>query len=93
MSKEIFPSYKNVKYFLEGYARDGALDKRAVETFAEIEANEMVRSLRTELIAMSQGKFHEETLDLLVGVKRKARHGSYVEWAKLMLLWIAGVKR
>ncbi|MCB9029578.1 MAG: hypothetical protein H6619_00885 [Deltaproteobacteria bacterium] len=69
-----------------------AIDKRGVEDFVSCEAHEGVRSLRYELQVIAEGKGQENVLDSIVGLKRKARHGTYQDWAKLMLLWISSAR-
>ena len=63
-----------------------------MEEFIICEADESINALRFELQLVVSGKFEESVFDILIGNKRKARHGSYVEWAKLMLQWMASFK-
>ena len=84
--------YTRVKYWADQYGKSGAEDKHAVEEFMICESTEAVNSLRTELIAMSQGNFDNQILDLLVGVKRRVKFSGFDGWAKMMLLWMAAFK-
>ena len=90
MSEE--PIYKKVVYWVENYGKAGIPDDRAVQEFMICETHETVSSLRSEIIAIADGKFKNETLDVLVGVKRRIKHGSYDAWAKMMLLWLVSYK-
>ncbi|MBX7145048.1 MAG: hypothetical protein K1X79_11400 [Oligoflexia bacterium] len=92
MADEIFPIYQRITYWVQNYGMGEVNDQRAVENFIECETREAVNMLRHELQLIVEGKFKEEILDKLVGVKRKVKYGPYQEWAKLMLLWIAGYK-
>ena len=80
---------KQVDYWVRNYGSAGIGDLRAVQDYITCETNEAVQSLRNELIGLSHGKFSEDVLDRIVGIKRKTLHNSYVEWSKLMLQWIA----
>lgn len=84
--------YKQVTYWIKHYGSSGAADQRAVQDFMECETTEVVTSLKLELANISQGNFDQENLDKLVGSKRRQRHETYQEWAKLMLLWMASYK-
>lgn len=89
---DFVPTYQRVHYWVQNYGQSGIEDKQAVENFIECETRESVKLLQQELILLAEGKFKEEILDKLVGKKRAVKYVSYVEWAKLMLLWIAGYK-
>jgi hypothetical protein len=86
------PNYSRVYYWVQNYGLSGIPDQKAVENFIECETREQVNLLRFELEMMAQGKYKQETLDHLVGVKRRVKHESYDAWAKLMMLWIVGYK-
>ena len=87
------PIYQRVTFWVREYGGGDLSDKVGVETFMECETDELVVSLRNELAGIAAGNFKEESLDQIVGAKRRLRHGSYVEWAKLMLLWMSGGRR
>ena len=87
-----FPLYSKINYWVQNYGLSGIPDQKAVENFIECETAESVSSLRFELEQMAQGKFNQQNMDHLVGVKRRLKHESYDAWAKLMLLWIVGYK-
>lgn len=71
----------------------GTPDKTAVQNFLDCENEDTIRSLRNELSGISTGNFTEETLKPVLGESRRVTHGSYPEWAKRMLLWMAEYRR
>ena len=81
-----------LRAFIQGYARSDVPDQRAIQDFLECETGEVVRPLQAELMLVAAGNFDKEIFDKAIGVKRRARHESYENWAKLMLQWIAGYK-
>ena len=83
------PSYKNLRYYLESYGVPGTTDDRAVRVYAEVEAYQAVQSLRAELIAIKEGRYSEDAMNALLGKKRAVKYGSYEDWARLMLMWLA----
>jgi hypothetical protein len=87
-----FRDYPNIRRWASEYGRADVEDKRAAEEFVEIETREAVTSLRTELTMVSQGDFDVAIFDQVLGPGRAVRHGSYADWARLMLLWIATAK-
>ena len=89
---EIFPLYQRVHYWVQNYGQAGISDQRAVETFMDCETTEAVNLLRFEMQLLAEGKFKEEIIAKIVGKNRKLKYGSYIDWAKLMLLWISGYK-
>ncbi|MCB0329515.1 MAG: hypothetical protein KDD70_07625 [Bdellovibrionales bacterium] len=84
--------YPEVMYWKNTYGHPGVLDKRAVETFMDCETAERVSGLRNQLYAISQGKYDDALFTKLLGPDRKQRHGTYQDWAKFMLQWMAGYK-
>lgn len=92
MSEKPVIHYARVKAWIDQYGNSGIEDRRALDDFMTIETGEAVASLRNELIGVSRGNYSEETMDKLVGVKRKVLHGAYDAWAKLMLQWMANYK-
>lgn len=84
--------YDKIKYWAQNYGRADCPDQRAVEDFLECESREFINTFRSQLYAVSQGKYEEDIMGELVGKKREAKHGTYEDWAKLMLLWIANYK-
>lgn len=82
---------KQIDYWVKQYGSAGVSDTRAVQDFLTCETDESIKTLRNELTGLSQDKsrYKEETLDKIIGVKRKVLYKSYTEWAKLMLLWIS----
>jgi len=87
------PYYSEIHYWLSTYCNVGSSDQRAVETFVDCETRERVHSLRTQLYAVSQGKYDEEEFIRQLGRERKNRYGSFQGWAKIMLQWIAQYSR
>lgn len=84
--------YKQIPYWVQHYGNAGMLDQQAVQTFMDCETTEMVVGLRNELVAVSSGAYSDQIFDRIVGVKRRVMHGSYEQWAKMMLLWMASYK-
>lgn len=89
---EIQMVYTRIKSWVDEYGNAGQEDKRAIEEFIMIEAAEAVNLLRGELMQMAKGNYSQDNLDKIVGIKRRVKHGSYDEWAKLMLIWMANYK-
>lgn len=85
--------YARLRAWLTEYGKSGMTDKEAVSSFVEIENPENVNGLRAELLAVSKGQFEEKAFDILVGRGRKVKHGSYQQWGKLMLQWMASPKK
>lgn len=86
------PIFNKIKYWVDTYGSSGAEDKRAIADFVECEAREAIVGLRNELFTLAQGSYDEAALNVLIGPNRKDRHGSYNEWAKIMLQWLAAHK-
>lgn len=91
MSEEV-PLYKSVPLWVREYGMSGAPDQHAIQTFIDCETREAVVGLQNELLGISKGRYKDEVFDRIVGIKRKVLHGSYSEWAKLMLQWIAAAR-
>ena len=86
------PVYKQVVFWVQQYGSSGAPDQRGIETFKDCETTEAVKILHNELRGIMAGNYKMESMDALIGVKRRVKHGSYEEWAKIMLLWLANYK-
>jgi hypothetical protein len=86
------PLYKYVPLWVREYGMSGASDQQAVQIYIDCETREAITGLQNELIGITKGRYKDEVFDLVVGVKRKVLHGSYTEWAKLMLQWIASAR-
>ncbi|MCB0355307.1 MAG: hypothetical protein KDD64_17365 [Bdellovibrionales bacterium] len=84
--------YNEVIYWVKYYGDSGAPDKTGVQLFIDSETGEKIKALRAQLYAISKGQYDERSMDLQIGAKRRAKHGSYEEWAKLMLQWLATYK-
>jgi hypothetical protein len=82
-------AYPKIKYWVDHYGSSGADDKKGAELFVTCETAESIVSLRSELISMSKGNFNQSTIDVLIGLNRRHKHGSFENWAKMMLLWLA----
>ena len=87
------PALKRVRYWLQEYTQSGADDRRAAEQFVESETRETVQALQVELQALLQFEQADDHLDRLIGVKRRIKHGSYSNWASLMLQWLHSQSR
>lgn len=87
-----YADLSKIRYWVDQYGNAGIPDKQAVELFIDCETREMVSPLQAQLYAVAQGLCDEEQIERVAGKKRKVKHGSYVDWAKFMLLWISGYK-
>jgi len=85
--------YKYIKLWSDEYGKGRPEDKRALGDYIECETDQCVRGLRNELVGVSKGNYIPETLDVLIGKNRMTRHGTYDEWAKLMLQWLASLRK
>lgn len=86
--------FKQIRYWVVNYGSAGLPDQRALSDFLECETNEVIHSFRNELVGLAQSKKSDDAaLDALIGQKRKVLYNSYEEWAKVMLLWLAGMHR
>jgi len=85
--------YDKLKYFKDNYGRPGYPDQRAVQDFVECENRESVRSFQNALNAVVSGGFNPESLAVVLGKDRLARHGSWEEWARLMMIWLKEATR
>jgi hypothetical protein len=81
--------FPRIKEFISVYAYGVGDDQRSAQTYCDCESDEAIDTLRKELSAVSGGNFNSDIFDLLVGKNRVAKHGSYENWAKVCLLWIA----
>lgn len=85
--------FPKIRELLSLYSNDGTPDTTAVHTFMDCENEDTIRSLRNELSGIAAGNFMEENLQGTLGPQRKAKHGSYAEWAKRMLIWMAEYRK
>jgi hypothetical protein len=81
-------SFDKVIFWCQNYGRADVEDKRAAKDFVEIESDETVKPFLIQLHTIADGNYDQEILDQQIGIKRRVKHGSYAEWAKLMLKWI-----
>jgi hypothetical protein len=81
--------FPRIKEFVSTYANGTGDDKRSAQTYCDCESDEAVEALRRELTAVAHGNFNADAFDLTVGKARVAKYGSYNQWAKLCLQWIA----
>lgn len=88
----VTPSFKYLVYWARNYGNAGIVDQRAVTDFMDCETDEPVRGLRFELQLISEGNYLEETLVAHLGPQRREKHGSFEDWARMMLLWMASYK-
>lgn len=84
---------KNLKYWKDNYAREGARDREALRHFMECEGRENIKSLSAELQVVKEGTIDNDTLAMMVGRNREVQYGSYTDWAGLMLQWMADARR
>lgn len=76
-------------YYERTYGRNcEGNDQKAVNIFRNFETKEKLRRLQMELLWIKEGRVAEQVCERVIGKKRRARHGSYLHWAELMLLWL-----
>lgn len=80
--------FGKIHYWIRHYAGN-TTDRRAVDDFVECETREVVNPFRTQLYQIAKGNFSEDSLVKIVGKGRKSTYGSFEQWAKMMLLWLA----
>ena len=85
--------FRNIRELIKVYAISGTEDRIAVQNFMDCENDDTIRSLRNELTGISAGNFPEENLKNLLGEARRSKHGSYVDWAKRVIVWMAEYRR
>lgn len=85
--------FSRLKHWNDDYAVGATNDKQAVENYVFCETRELVGSLRTELSQIIVGNFKPESLQAILGKERMLRHGSFENWARLMLQWLAAAER
>jgi len=84
--------YKQIGNWVEQYGNSGAPDQRAAEIFMDCETRESITMLQNELRSVAAGRYKESVMDSVLKPARRSKHGSYEEWARLMLLWISNYK-
>ncbi len=85
--------YEKIRYFKDNYLRPGYPDQRAITDFLECENTETVKSFQSILMSISNGSYNPKALESLLGKERVVRFGSYEEWARILLMWIAEASR
>lgn len=85
--------FRNIRELTKVYATSGTSDKIAVQNFMDCENEDTIRSLRNELAGISSGNFPEESLKNVLGEARRVTHGSYLDWAKRMIMWMAEYRK
>ena len=88
MPQSIRSSFPRTRYWLNEYTQGGAEDRRAVDQFIECETRETIQAFQLELQALLQVDQPDDQLDRIIGTKRRVKHGSYANWAALMLQWL-----
>ncbi|MCB0310523.1 MAG: hypothetical protein KDD42_04780 [Bdellovibrionales bacterium] len=81
-------NFDKIHFWIQHYGHPGVEDRHAVETFVICESDEILNAFRYQLLTISKGDYDTDILKKLVGRGREARHGSFDEWAKLMLMWL-----
>lgn len=92
MPQNIRSSFPRIRYWLNEYAQEGADDRQAIAQLIQCETTETLQALRLELQMLLQFDQPDDQLDRIIGHKRRIKHGSYANWAALMLQWIVGEK-
>lgn len=79
---------KEIRNWLEFYAKPGYPDNRAVIDFIECETREVLNSFKAELIGIKNGNIDQKILETILGKKREIQYESYKNWATLMMIWM-----
>ena len=80
------PKYEGVRYWVQNYADSEVEDLHTIEDFMHQEPVDRLRSFQHELHNISKGNYSDEYLGGVLSPKRRVKHGSYSNWARLMLL-------
>lgn len=83
------PAYTRLREWVRDYGARGTEDRRAVQDYIEAENRETIATFRAELYAITCSNYDPQVLEQIVSGQRKFRHGSFENWAKLMLQWMA----
>lgn len=81
-------SYPEVMKWIKEYARSDCPDKQAVKDFVECEPDDRIRTLKNQFHAISKGMYDDIHFDKLIGPEKKAKYGTYANWARTILLWL-----
>ena len=75
-----------IQQYQKTYANScGNNDAKAIKLFKEYESRDKLQRLRTELIAVSQGRAAEPVCNKLIGLTRKSKYNGYDKWALMAL--------
>ena len=77
-----------IVYYMKNYAHPGVSDQRACDNFLECETAEKVNPLKAQLNTVARGGIDDDYLHKIIGKGRQMKHGSYKNWALLMLQWL-----
>ena len=86
-------NFDKVRFWIQNYCQGDMDDKRNLENLIICEGDEILKPFRLQLHSIAQGLYDEELMDQLAGKKRKVKHGSYENWARLILLWAGEMKK
>lgn len=79
-------SYRSVRYWLENYAHPELPDAHCVADFIDHEPLEALRSFQYELQDIARGNYNDSCMGGLLSARRRVAHGSFSNWAKVMLI-------
>ena len=80
--------------YQKSYANSlGNNDAKAIKLFKEFESEDKIRRIKSELLAISQGRAAEELCLRILGPVRRSKFGSYAAWAKFTLGYVNSAAR
>ena len=71
----------------------GNNDGKAIKLFKEFESQEKIRRLKSELLAIAQGRVSDELCQRILGPVRKSKFGGFDAWAKYALGFVNSAAR
>jgi hypothetical protein len=84
--------YPRVSAWVQNYGKAEMPDSQAIKVFMECESKEAIKALQVELQSIAEGRFSDAGLDATVGASRRVKFGSFDNWARMMLIWLASEK-
>ena len=71
----------------------GNNDAKAIKLFKEFESQEKIRRVKSELLAITQGRVADALCIQILGAGRRSRFGSFANWAKYALGFVNSAAR
>lgn len=83
-----------INHYMKDYASPlSDNDQKAVRMYKEYESPESVRRLQNELLTVKNSMATETACKVSIGAKRAGQYRSYEQWATMMLMWLAAIKK